>query len=130
MKIIIYILLFLLIVSIANNYILHFYQNKDKNSQESSVNFLVEPSKLPENIGIMSLYIFYDKTKKYDKCHQNDQFDKDDSSNKSELQVNMKKIISDIYKKNNHKCYIIKKNTNENTNLDKYLDNAIKKITK
>ena len=85
MKIIIYILLFLLIVSIANNYILHFYQNKDKNSQESSVNFLVEPSKLPENIGIMSLYIFYDKTKKYDKCHQNDQFDKDDSSNKSEF---------------------------------------------
>jgi len=129
MKIIIYILLFLLVISIANNYILHYYQSEDKKKlPDQSIDHLIEPSKLPENIGIMSLYIFYDKDTKYNKCHEMDKLNESDSSDKSAMLINIKKIISDIYNKNDNKCFIIKKNNNEKINLNEYLEKAIKKI--
>jgi hypothetical protein len=129
MKIIIYILLFLLVISIANNYILHYYQSEDNiKLPDQSITYLVEPSKLPENIGIMSLYIFYDKDTKYNKCHEMDKLENSDSSDKSAMLINIKKIISDIYNKNDNKCFIIKRNNNEKINLNEYLEKAIKKI--
>jgi len=129
MKIIIYILLFLLIVSIANNYVLHYYQNEEGKNNESKQNdYLVEPSKLPSNMGILNLHIFYNTDTKYEKCHELDQIDNDNSFEKSAMAVNIKKIIADIYKKNNNKCYVVKTFNNEKTNLNKYLEAAIKKI--
>ena len=128
MKNIIYILLFLLVVSIANNYILHYHTKKIQSVEDDNI-YLVNPSKIPDNIGIMSLYIFYNKDDKYGKCHESDQLDNSDSSNKSSMDVNIKKIIGEIYSKNNNKCYIIKKKSNTNADLNKYLDKAIKRIT-
>ena len=128
MKNIIYILLFLLVVSIANNYILH-YHNKQNQIIEDDKKYLVNPTKIPDNIGIMSLYIFYNKDDKYGKCHESDQLDNSDSSDKSSMDVNIKKIITEIYNKNNNKCYVIKKNSNTTADLNKYLDKAIKRIT-
>ena len=129
MKIIIYILLFLLIVSIANNYVLHYYQNKEaiSNSKEE-INYLVEPSKMPSNLGILNLHIFYNTDNKYEKCHELDQLDNQNSFEKSAMAVNIKKIIAEIYKKNNNKCYVVKTFSNEKADLIKYLDTAIKKI--
>jgi amino acid permease len=129
MKIIIYILLFLLIISIANNYVLHYYQKKEeKNISSQTSNFLVEPTKLPNNVGILTLYIFYNKDRKYEKCHQLDNISNNNSFDDPSMLVNIKKNIEDIYKTNNNKCYIVKKNNNELIDLNKYLDKAIKKI--
>jgi hypothetical protein len=132
MKIIIYILLFLLIVSIANNYVLHYYQEKSQeeqnNDKEKEINYLVEPSKMPRNLGILNLHIFYNTDTKYEKCHELDQLDKDNSFEKSAMAVNIKKIIAEIYKKNNNKCYVVKTFSNEKADLNKYLETAIKKI--
>tara|TARA_B100001248_G_C27102666_1_gene327709 strand:+ start:204 stop:596 length:393 start_codon:yes stop_codon:yes gene_type:complete len=130
MKIIIYILLFLLIVSIANNYILHYYQNEEGNKDKKIENiYLVEPSKIPENMGLLNLHIFYNTDIKYEKCHQLDQIDNGNSFEKSAMAINIKKIISDIYKKNNNKCYVVKTFSNEKPDLNKYLETAIKKIS-
>ena len=126
MKIIIYILLFLLIISIANNYILHYYQIEEDNNKPSESNHLVEPSKLPENVGILTLHIFYNKDEKYQKCHESDQLTEKSSHDQAAMLVNIKKIIADIYK--NNKCYIVKNNSNEKNNLNKYLEQAIKKV--
>lgn len=129
MKIIIYILLFLLIVSIANNYVLHYYQNEEKGINESNEkNNLVEPSKMPSNLGILNLHIFYNTDTKYEKCHELDQLDNDNSYEQSAMAINIKKIIAEIYKKNNNKCYVVKTFNNEKTDLNKYLETAIKKI--
>lgn len=129
MKIIIYILLFLLIVSIANNYVLHYYQNDEEKSNEPKQNnYLVEPSKMPSNLGILNLHIFYNTDTKYEKCHELDQLDNDNSYEQSAMAINIKKIIAEIYKKNNNKCYVVKTFNNEKTDLNKYLETAIKKI--
>ena len=129
MKIIIYILLFLLIVSIANNYVLHYYQNEEEKSNEPKQNnYLVEPSKMPSNLGILNLHIFYNTDTKYEKCHELDQLDNDNSYEQSAMAINIKKIIAEIYKKNNNKCYVVKTFNNEKSDLNKYLETAIKKI--
>jgi len=127
MKIIIYILLFLLIISIVNNYVLHYYTKKKKVDKKNK-DYLVNPSKLPDNIGILSLYVFYNKDEKYDKCHESDILFNKNSNNEPKFLINMKRIISEIYNKNNDNCYIIKKTINQNVNLNKYLDKAIEKI--
>ncbi|VVU94856.1 hypothetical protein CPAV1605_581 [seawater metagenome] len=126
MKIIIYILLFLLVVSIANNYVLHKYQN---NEYAIAVNpDIISPSELPKNIGIVSLYFFYNKDKKYNKCLANDKNQKV-GENPLAL-VQLQDAIDEIYKKTNNNCYIVVKDNNkDNFDLKTYLPAALNQIS-
>ena len=123
MKIIIYILLFLLIVSIVNNYVLHYY--KTENCPKNDNKDLISPGNLPKNIGIASLYVFYNKNDKYKKC-----LVKNNKNNKNTPFVlgTLNEIIDDIYKKTDNKCFIVYNKDNSTKDLNTYLDNAVEKI--
>jgi hypothetical protein len=130
MKIIIYILLFLLAVSIANNYILHNYQTKNINIPIKENTNLIYPSQLPSNVGIASIYVFYNKDKKYDKCLASEKNDVNKQKNGQIplVLIKLKEAINEIYKKTNNKCYIILDENNKNMNLNNYVNKALQKI--
>ncbi len=126
MKIIIYILLFLLIISIVNNYVLHYY--KTEKCPKIYNNDLLSPSNLPKNIGIASLYVFYNKNDKYNKCLAKNKNIKKSNDSTPFVVGNLNEIIDNIYKKTDNKCYIVYNDDNKTKNLNSYLDKAIEKI--
>jgi len=128
MKKIIYILLFLLMISIINNYILHKYCDSQNKISLKDTNYLIDPVNLPKNIGVASLYIFYNKNLQYGKCYIDQKTNNKDMSKEPYELVNLNNIINDIYKKNNDKCYIINTNENKKINLNNHLNDIIKKV--
>lgn len=121
MKALIYILLFLLIVSVANNYVLHKYQLK----QNTNNCKLTLPNNLPSNLGIVRFYVFYNKDQKYNKCFINDN---KKMANAPYFMVKLNNVVDDIYKATDDKCYIVTKKDLDEVNLNNYLDKAIKKL--
>lgn len=121
MKALIYILLFLLIVSVANNYVLHKYQLK-QNTNDCK---LILPNNLPSNIGIVRFYVFYNKDQKYNKCFINDN---KKMSNAPYFMVKLNNVVDDIYKATDDKCYIVTKKDFDEVNLNNYVDKAIQKL--
>ena len=113
MKGLIFVLIILLALSIANNYILY----KKKTNEKQNFNY-VDTNILPDNIGFINYTFFYNKDLKFNKCHKNDLKNKDNSAKKPYMKIILDDHIANLKKKFLNKCVILSNNNNSELNIE------------
>jgi hypothetical protein len=105
---IILILLFLLIISLINSYLL--YLDESKSNQHGQTT-LIDTSLLPQNIGFTNYTIFYNKNDLFNMCHVS----KKDVSNKPFIDIIFQDLVNKVIKKYPNRTLVIADQKNSST---------------